>query len=193
MADPALRRGMTPEEYLAFERSSPEKHEYAGGEIFAMSGGTAEHSAVTLNLLSELRAALHGRGCRAYESNMRLHIPGSGRFVYPDGSVVCGRPEFTDETRDTLANPRLVVEVLSDSTEAYDRGDKFAAYRTVASFQEYVVASQKKPRIEVFSRQADQSWTLHIFGPGDRVELLSLGCAILVDRVYEGVFDPEPV
>lgn len=183
---------LSEQEYLAFERSSPEKHELADGEIFAMSGGTAEHSAVTLNLLAELRSALAGRGCRAFESNMRVHVPATDRYVYPDGTIVCGRAEFTDDTRDTLQNPRVVIEVLSSSTEAYDRGDKFAGYRTIPSFQEYVVASQKEPRIELFTRQSNGSWNLRIFGSGERVDLASLACAVEVDRVYEGVFEPQP-
>ncbi|MFO0592836.1 MAG: Uma2 family endonuclease [Polyangiaceae bacterium] len=175
---------------MAFERASPERHEFADGEIFAMSGGTAEHSAVTLNLLAELRAALAGRGCRAFESNMRVHVPATGRYVYPDGTIVCGRPEFTDEQRDTLLNPSVVIAVLSAGTEAYDRGDKFAGYRTIPSFMEYVIASQREPRIEVFTRQGDGSWTLRILSAHDRLELTSIGCAIEIDRVYEGVFDP---
>ncbi|MFT3764861.1 MAG: Uma2 family endonuclease [Minicystis sp.] len=189
MGQAAVRTGLSEQEYLSFERSSPERHEYADGEIFAMSGGTAEHSAVCLNLMGELRSALSGRPCRAFESNLRVRIAATGRYVYADGSIVCGRPEFLDDTRDTLLNPRVLVEVLSDSTEAYDRGDKFEGYRTIASFQEYVLASQKKPLIEVFTRQQDGSWALRTYGPGQRVELHSVPCAIDVDRVYEGVFD----
>ncbi len=189
MGQAAPRTGLSEQEYLAFERSSAEKHEFADGEIFAMSGGTAEHSAVTLNLLAELRSALAGRGCRAFEANMRVHVPATGRHVYPDGSLVCGRPEFTDDARDTLLNPRVVIEVLSTSTEAYDRGDKFAGYRTIPSFQEYLLASQKEPRIELFTRQPNNSWNLRIFGPGERLDLVSVGCTVELDRVYEGVFD----
>lgn len=188
MGQAAVRTGLSEQEYLAFERSSPMKHEYADGEIFAMSGGTLEHSTVTVNIIGELRNALAGRGCRVLESNMRVKVPATGRYAYPDCSVFCGRPEFTDEVRDTLINPRVLVEVLSDSTEAYDRGDKFANYRTIPTFMEYVLASQKQPQIEVFTRQSDGSWTLRIYGPGERVDLPSLGCAIEVDRVYADVF-----
>lgn len=187
----ALRTGMTEEEYLAFERAAEEKHEYADGEIFAMSGGTMEHSAVAANIIGELGSALFGRGGRVLTSDMRIKVPETGRYVYPDGSIVCGRPEFTDATRDTLLNPRLIIEVLSDSSEAYDRGDKFAGYRSIPSFDEYMIASQKEPRIELFTRQSDGSWSLRIHGPGDRVTLSSAGVAIEVDRVYADVFDPE--
>lgn len=120
---------------------------------------------------------------------MRVKIPATGRYVYPDASVFCGRPEFTDVNRDTLLNPRLIVEVLSDSTEADDRGDKFAGYRSIASCHEYMLASQKQARVEVFTRQADGSWTLRVYGPGDRAALTSIECAIEVDRIYEGVFE----
>ena len=190
MGHPVVRTRLSEQEYLNFERSSPEKHEYADGEIFAMSGGTFEHSAVTANLIGEARSALADRRCRVLESNMRVKVPSTNRYVYPDASIFCGRPEFTDETRDTLVNPRLIVEVLSDSTEACDRGDKFEGYRSIPTFQEYVLASQKQPRIEVFTRQPDGSWMLRIYGPGERAVLASIEGAIEVDRVYEGVFDP---
>lgn len=184
-----VRTGLSEQEYLNFERSSPEKHEYADGEIFAMSGGTYEHSSITANIIGEARSALAGRPCRVLESNMRVKVFATSRYVYPDASIFCGRPEFTDETRDTLVNPRLIVEVLSDSTEAYDRGDKFAGYRSIPSFQEYVLASQKQPRIEVFTRQPDGSWTLRIYGPGERAAFASVECTIEVDKIYEGVHD----
>jgi len=183
-----MRTGLSEQDYLEFERSSPIRHEYADGEIFAMSGGTMEHSAVAANVISELRSGLLGRGCRVLTSDMRIKIPATGRYVYPDASVVCARPEFVDEKRDTLLNPRLIIEVLSDSTEAYDRGDKFAQYRSVASLEEYVLASQKEPKLEVFARQADGSWVLRIYGPGERAVLASIECVIEVDRVYTDVF-----
>ncbi len=189
MGQAAARTRISEQDYLALERASSIRHEYADGEIFAMSGGTIEHSSVTANLIGELRTALQGREGRVLTSDMRIHISASGRYVYPDGSVVCTRPLFVDEKRDTLVNPKVILEVLSDSTEAYDRGDKFAQYRSVASIEEYVLASQKEPRIEVFTRQPEESWMLRVYGPGERVALRSLECAIEVDRVYEGVFD----
>jgi Uma2 family endonuclease len=184
----AVRAGLSPEEYLAFERSSEVRHEYADGEIFAMSGGTLEHSTVTANILLELGKQLPPR-CRVLTPDMRIKIPATGRYVYPDGSVLWGLPEFEDDKRDTLLNPRVIIEVLSDSTEAYDRGDKFANYRSVPSLEEYVLASQKEPQIEVFTRQPDGSWLLRIFGPSERTSIASVGCAIEVDRVYAGVFE----
>ncbi len=187
MGNAAPRTGLSEQDYLEFERAAPERHEYADGEIFAMSGGTFEHSSVAANVLRALGNALQGRGCRALTSDMRIKIPTRGRYVYPDGAIVCDRPRFVDEHRDTLINPRLILEVLSDTSEAYDRGDKFAQYRTVESLDEYVLASQKEPKIEVFTRQADGSWMLRIYGPGGQVALKSLECVIEVDRVYEDV------
>jgi Uma2 family endonuclease len=192
MGQAAVRTGISEQDYLDFERASPIRHEYADGEIFAMSGGTIEHSSVAANMIGEIRSALSGRGCRVLTSDMRINIPATGRYVYPDGSIVCARPEFVDEHRDTLVNPRVIIEVLSDSTEAYDRGDKFAQYRSVASIEEYVLASQKEPKIEVFTRQPDESWMLRVYGPGERVALKSLECAIEVDRVYTDVFESNP-
>ena len=134
----AVRTGLTEAEYLAFERASGGRHELVDGEVFAMAGGTAEHSAVAVGLLGEIRAAVTGRGCRTFEASMRVHVPSTGRYVYPDGSVVCGPLEFRDDGRDTLVNPRVVIEVLSESTEAYDHGDKFAGYRSMPSVAEGV-------------------------------------------------------
>lgn len=188
MGQAALRVGLSEQEYLAFERAADEKHEYAAGEIFAMSGGTLEHNAIAANILGELGNGLAGKGgCRVLTSDMRVHIPANRRYVYPDGSIVCGRAELMDDARDTLLNPRVVIEVLSDSTEAYDRGDKFAAYQSIPSLQEYVLLSQKRPRIEVLTRQSDASWTLRIYGPGERAALRSVACAVEVDKVYADV------
>lgn len=190
MGDAALKIGLSPDEYLTFERSADERHEYADGEIFAMSGGTMEHSTIAANLIRDLGTALFGRRCRVVSSDMRIHIPATGRYVYPDGGVVCGPPRFQDEKRDTLLNPGLIIEVLSDSSEAYDRGDKFAGYRSLASFRTYVLASQKEPRIEVFVRQPDESWVLRVHGPGERAALPDLEVFLDVDRIYQGVLAP---
>ena len=120
---------------------------------------------------------------------MRIKVAATGRYVYPDVSVVCGRPEFEDETRDTLLNPMVIVEVLSSSTEAYDRGDKFAQYQTIPSFQEYVLVSQKQPRMEHYRRLPDSAWLLRILGLDDKLVLESIKCEIPVERAYLKVFD----
>ncbi|MCX4247595.1 Uma2 family endonuclease [Paraliomyxa miuraensis] len=189
MAQAAASSSMTEDEYLAFERASQEKHEYANGELFAMSGGTGDHAAIAANLIGELRNALFGRGCRVHTSDMRVKIPNTPRYVYPDASVVCSKPEYADDTKDTLTNPQVVIEVLSESTEAYDRGEKFAAYQTIPSMAYYVIASQTKPRIEIFTRQDDGGWLLRTYGAGELAALPSLSCSIEVDRIYTDVLE----
>jgi len=188
MGEAAARTRLTAEEYLALERSSEAKHEYADGEIFAMSGGTRAHSLVSGNVLGEVRTALSERDCEVHGSDMRIKIPATGRYVYPDASVVCGDALFEDDEEDTLLNPSVIVEVLSKSTEPYDRGDKFESYQSVASLCEYVLVSQKKVRVEHYSLQPDGTWVLRVLGAGERLALPSIGCEIAVDRIYLKVF-----
>lgn len=189
MAEPMIRSDMSPEEYLELERTAGERHEFLDGEIFAMSGGTREHSLISVNIGSELRAAFRPRPCEAFNSDMRIRIEAANRYTYADVSAVCGPPLFLDEKRDTLLNPTAIFEVLSDSTESYDRGDKFANYRTLPSLQEYVLASQKQVLVEHFHRQSDGSWLLRVYGPGESVLLPSLACELAVDELYWKVFD----
>lgn len=191
MGSAAQRLRMTEGEYLAFERTSDVRHEFADGEIFAMAGGTYEHTTVAANIITELRNALRGRKCSVQTSDMRIHIPSRGRYVYADASVVCGRPVFLDENHDTLINPRVVVEVLSPSSEEYDRGEKFALYQTLPSVMHYVLAAQDKPCIEVFTRKADGTWDLRKYGPGDQLALETLEISIAIDEVYSNVFDSD--
>jgi len=193
MAEPAAHLRMTEEEYLAFERASDAKHEFVDGEIFAMSGGKGPHANVAAALIRDFGLALLGRSCRVYTSDMRVHIPSSGRFVYPDASVVCGRPQYKDDQIDTLLNPRIIVEVLSPSTEAYDRGDKFTNYRTIPSLSHYIIAAQDKPFVEVYTREEDRAWMLREYGPGKRIVLSSPECSLEVDQIYAGVFDEYDV
>lgn len=191
MGEAAPRVKMSPEEYLAFERASDEKHEYVDGEIFAISGGTYEHSLLCSNVAYELRHALIDRPCDVLGSDMKIKVATTNRFFYPDASVVCGDPIFGDEVRDSVLNPKLIVEVLSDSSERYDRGEKFAHDRRVESLQEYVLVSQKEPLVEHYSRQADGVWLYRALGRGERLVLPSVGCALAVDRIYLKVFPPS--
>ena len=161
--------------------------EYVDGEVFAMSGGTGDHAAVAANLIRELGNAVFGRGYRVLTSDMRVKIPDAPRYLYPEASVVCTRPEYTDDTCDMLTNPQ--VEVLSESCEAYDRGEKFASYQTIASLRCYVIASQTKARLEVFTRQEDGGWMLRSYGPGEHAVLDPIECSIEVDRVYTDVLE----
>jgi Uma2 family endonuclease len=187
---------MTPEEYLAFERASDVKHELVDGEIFAMSGGTHEHSLLGTNIAGELRSALVERPCLVHGPDMKIKSAGQksagkDKYHYPDASVVCGKPIFEDETRDVLLNPKVVVEVLSDSTERYDRGDKFASYRTIGTLEDYVLVSQTDVLVEHYHRGTDGAWIYRALGPGERLVLASVGCEIPVERIYLKVFPAE--
>ncbi len=181
----------SPAEYLALERSSELRHEYADGEIFAMAGGTLEHNLIAANIAGELRAALKDRRCFGCPSDMRVKISASTRYTYPDVSVVCGEPAFEDPRRDTLLNPSVLFEVLSDSSESYDRGGKFAQYRTLPSLTDYVLVDQKQVLIEHFRRQLDGTWLLRVVAAGRRLELPSIGCEVEVDEIYLRVFDQD--
>ena len=162
MGMPVEKRRYTATDYLQLERSARERHEYRDGEILLMAGGTADHSLIVANVIGELRNRLKGKPCRAYESNLRVRIARTVLYTYPDISVICGprQPDPSDPSGETMTNPRLIVEVLSPSTEAYDRGEKFDHYRKLDSLQEYVLVSQSTPRIETFLRQAEGNWLL---------------------------------
>jgi len=191
-AMPAVKTMLTSEEYLAWERAQPEKHEFHDGEVFAMAGATFEHNQIVGNVVGELRAALRQMPCRVCLSDLRVKVPATGLYTYPDASVVCGRPEFEDGTLDTLLNPVVLVEVLSGSTEDYDRGTKFTNYRTVASLRDYVLISTDRILVEHYARSDDGSWVLRELRAGDRVPLASVGCELAVDELYLKVFDPQP-
>ncbi len=182
----AAVRLLTVDEYLALEERAPEKHEFLDGQTHAMSGGTTARSELILAMGGELRAALRGSPCRAYDSNLRVKAMLTGLYTYPDASIVCGKPELEGDARTTLLNPRVVIEVLSPSTEAYDRGEKFAHYRTIASLAEYVLVSTTHPRVEVFTRRGEV-WELRVYGEGAQVDLGSVGVRLALDAVYEGV------
>ncbi|MEO7593885.1 MAG: Uma2 family endonuclease [Byssovorax sp.] len=188
MGDAAPRTGLTEQEYLAFERAAEERHEYADGEILAIPAGTFEHSLIASNINRELSTLLLERPCSSHGSDMRIHIPTTKRYLYADALVVCGQPIFTGDKRDNLTNPVVIIEVLSDSTESYDRGDKFEQYEMIPSLRDYVLVSQKKVRIEHFLRQEDTTWQRRIAGAGERVTLASIGCELEVDRAYLKVF-----
>jgi Uma2 family endonuclease len=181
---PARRPTMTYAEYLVFEDKAVDKHELLNGEVFAMSGGTIEHARLAAAVGIALGSALRGRPCCLYSSDLRIRIRATGLTTYPDLSVVCGKAEIDTEDPHALVNPTLVVEVLSDSTEAYDRGEKAAHYRHLPSLREYVLVSQYRPRIEVYRKNEAGRWELYEHESGSRAELASVGCAIDVDDVY---------
>ncbi|MEP6663581.1 MAG: Uma2 family endonuclease [Verrucomicrobiota bacterium] len=151
---------LTEKDYLEIERAAPAKSEFFDGEMFAMAGGTFPHSLIGTNVAGEFRAHLKGKPCRAFNADLRVKVKATGLYTYPDLSVICGPPDFVDGEKDTITNPTLIVEVLSDSTEAYDRGAKFEHYRQMPSLREYLLVNQKEPRIEQFVRQTSGEWLL---------------------------------
>jgi Uma2 family endonuclease len=181
---PARKQTMTYAEYFAFEDKAVERHELLNGEVFAMGGGTIEHARLIASIGIALGSALRDRPCSVYSSELRIRIRATGLTTYPDVSVVCGQPEADVEDPHAIVNPTLVVEVLSDSTEAYDRGEKAAHYRHLPSLREYVLVSQHRPRIEVYRKNDAGRWEIYEHESGSQVELASVGCSIGVDEVY---------
>jgi len=183
----------TIEEYLARERVAPYKSEYYRGQIFAMSGGTPRHNTTGGNIFSSLRGRLRGSGCRPHNSDQRIRIPANGLATYPDVSVVCGELQLDTQDRDAIVNPRVIFEVLSNSTESYDRGRKFDLYRQLESLREYLLVAQDEPQVDRFVRQEDGSWNLTVFKGLEAVlEVTTLGCVLPLREINEDVvFGPE--
>lgn len=178
----------TVEDYLAFERDSQEKHEFVGGEVYLMTGASESHNLIVANVIMTLGVQLRRRPCRVYPSDMLVRIAATGDFHYPDVSVVCGEAVILREARDILLNPTVVIEVLSPSTELYDRGRKFHNYRTLDSLQEYLLITQDAYRIERFLRHADGQWLFTDVTALDAVlELPSIECKLAVADVYDKV------
>lgn len=185
MARPAPTARMTYAEYLAAEAKAKARHEYLNGEVWEMAGGTIEHGALAVAIASELRVALRGKPCRVFSSDVRVRIPETDLATYPDLSVVCGSLATAPDDSDAITNPVVLVEVLSDSTEAYDRGAKAAHYRRIASLREYVLVSQSDPRVEVFRRSEGGRWELIEARPGETLELASLEVKLDVATLYD--------
>jgi len=178
----------TEAEYLAFELASQEKHEFIDGEIVAMSGASEDHNLIATSTLSSLFMQLRKGSCKVYPSDMRVRVGKSRQYTYPDVSIVCGKPLFASDQKDTLLNPIVIIEVLSSSTEAYDRGDKFMLYRTLKSLQEYILISQSRIQIEHYIRQPNNQWLLsEIKQLDDSIQLTSVGCKLLASDVYEQI------
>jgi Uma2 family endonuclease len=186
--NPQLKPRLTPEDYLAIERSAEFKSEYFDGEIFAMAGASRAHNSIVLNTGSEIRQHLKNRSCKAYVNDMRVKVSPTGLYTYPDVVVVCGKEQFEDTHLDTLLNPTLIIEVLSDSTEAYDRGRKFEHYRKLESLAEYVLIAQHRPHIESYRRQPDQHWLLtESAGLESAFRLESIDCELALAEIYDKV------
>lgn len=182
---------LTPEEYLAQERQAATKSEYWQGKTYALAGASRRHNLVIFNLAAALGAQLKHRPCEAYTSDMRVKVTSAGLYTYPDIAVVCGKAEFEDHDEDTLLNPTVLVDVLSPSTEAYDRGAKFEFYRTLASFSDYLLIAQDRPFIEHFARQPGDRWLLSAYEGLDAVAPIpAIGCELRLADVYDKVTWP---
>jgi Uma2 family endonuclease len=184
---------MTPSEYLAWERQAETRHEFVNGDIIARAGASEAHNLIVGNMSGELRARLRGRGCKTYPSDMKVKVAQLDTYTYPDVVVVCSQPHFEDQHVDTLLNPTLIVEVLSPSTEAYDRGEKFAHYRQIPSLQEFVLIAQDRVRVERYVRQQGEQWLLTEFSdPAGGLPLVSVSCELPLAEIYYQVGLPVP-
>ena len=175
-------------EYLSYEDASNAKHEYLDGEIYAMAGGSPEHAQLSVAVASSLRAQLEGRPCRVFSSDLRVRVAATGLTTYPDVTVVCGPLRRDEASRETILNPVLVVEVLSEGTERYDRGEKFEHYKKISTLEEFVLMSQKEPLVEVWHLNRG-TWSSREARSAGRVALESVGCELVVDELYRDVFE----
>lgn len=186
---------ITPEQYLETERKAKYKSEYWFGQTFAMAGVSREHNLIVGNILGEIRSYLREKRCETYPSDMRVWVEATGLYTYPDVTVVCGEPLFLDVTVDTLLNPLLLVEVLSDSTGAYDRGGKWKNYQRLDSLQEYVLVSQEELRVEKYVRQPGGQWLYsEVIGLDAVLPLAALDVTLPLSEIYARVkFPPHEV
>jgi Uma2 family endonuclease len=183
---------VTSEEYLAGERATEERHEYFQGEVFAKGGASFEHVQIASHLIGCLHEPLREKPCFVFLSNLRVKIRKTGAYAYPDVGVLCEQPKFDDLDQDTILNPRLLIEIFSPATEAFDRGKKFAHYRTIESLSEYLLVAQDQPRIEQYIRQSSGDWLLHeATDLSDTIRLPSIECELKLAEVYERVEFPD--
>jgi Uma2 family endonuclease len=182
-------RGVTPEEYLEADRQAEFKSEYLDGQVFAMAGASRKHNLIVGKAIVALVVQLRGRPCEVYPSDMRLRVPETGLYTYPDVTVVCGTPELQDGHLDILLNPTVLIEVLSESTERTDRGRKALHYRRVSSLEQYLLLSQDEPLVESYVRTGEAEWRLtEAVGIDASVSLEPIGCTLELGELYEGVF-----
>jgi Uma2 family endonuclease len=185
---------LSPQEYLARERAADFRSEYFRGEIFAMAGARFEHTRIKDNVGRHAGNQLEKSPCQIVTSDLRVKVSATGLYTYPDGVIFCDEPQFEDVVRDTLLNPRTIIEVLSDSTEKYDRGAKFEHYQQVPSVQEYVLISQDRPLVERFVRHVDGNWLYtSVAGLAESFAFASVPVQIPLAEIYRGVTFPERV
>jgi Uma2 family endonuclease len=180
---------LTEEQYLQIDRAAPEKSEFHDGQMFAMAGGSLNHSLLASRIGALLDRQMQA-GCRTFNSDLRIKVAATGLYTYPDCGVFCGEPQFAGDQKDMILNPLLIVEVLSPSTEGYDRGKKFESYRTIPTFREYLVVHQDRHHVEHYSRQDDGSWLLrdHV-GQEDSVAIARLNVHIPLAELYATTLD----
>lgn len=182
------KKQLTPAEYLALERRAEFKSEYFAGEMFAMAGASQRHNLIAANIIRALGNQLLERPCSVYPSDMRVKIGKINKYTYPDIMVVCGEERFEDEQHDALLNPMVIIEILSESTEAYDRGKKFEHYQSLESLREYVLISQDPYRVEQYVRQDDRTWTYSEFHQAEEiVHLPTIDCTLPLKDIYAKV------
>jgi len=181
---------VTEEQYLAFDRAAEFRHEFLDGEIVAMSGGSPNHSGLKVNLVTEVATALRGSPCRAFDSDLRVRVS-SSMYVYPDLTVVCGKLLLADPRRDVLLNPKVIFEVLSPSTEHFDRGIKLRRYREIESLTDYILVDQDQIRIEQYTRGEANTWTLHDYQRAEDVlQIASVGISLPFATIYDRIEFP---
>lgn len=182
------KRRLTPEEYLEIERQADHKSEYFNGEMFAFAGASENHVDIVGNINALFHAQLRNKKCKAYSNDMRAKVCITGLYTYPDVVVVSGQRKFEDDHRDTLLNPIMIVEVLSPSTENYDRGTKFEHYRTIDSLSDYILVAQDKIHVEHYVRQSDRCWLFsEVKSINDKFQIKSIECQLALEEIYEKV------
>jgi Uma2 family endonuclease len=176
------------EAYLAMERASQEKHEYFKGEVYAMSGATPQHNDIAYNINRVVAPFLHGKGCKLYGSDFRIHIPENSLYTYSDFTIVCGKTETTEIYTDNLTNPGVIIEILSKSTKDYDRGSKFMLYRSIKTLKEYITIDSLSVSVEIYTRQDENKWVLSEFKQlTDSFIISTIGLTLQLKDVYEDV------
>jgi Uma2 family endonuclease len=179
---------VSPEEYLEMERASVEKHEYYKGEVFTMSGASVPHNDIAYNINRLIAPFLHGKNCKIYGSDFRIHIPENSLYTYPDFSIVCGKAETSDVYTDNLTNPTVIIEILSKSTKGYDRGSKFHLYKSIRTLKEYITIDSLFVSVEIYTRQNNNSWNLTEFkNLPDSFHITTIGLTLFLNDIYDDV------
>jgi Uma2 family endonuclease len=181
----------TYQDYVWLEEESSTRHEFLEGEIVAMAGGTPEHAAMAAEVIGQLREGLQGNPCRVFSSDLGVRVLATGLATYPDATVVCGATKRDPDKKTNVTNPRVLVEVTSDSTEDYDRGEKLEHYKQIPTLEAVVIVSHREPRVDVWSRQAPGStWSLNTARSGQVVHVPAAGCALGVDAIWKAAAEP---